>query len=282
MVTHTDNVSVCRTWTLGVLCKCSWSALGVFWECSWSALGVRWECAGNALGMRKEVLLLQSRYYGASGVQRQRLGQRPLVQASASRVCCAGNPFSSVATGALCRPLDLFATWRWRCWWPWQTWALVPIDLTSGTAEEREQALLRARLQIGLGRAHTPRVVVMPHWGREYSVHPDPLQEKLAARLHAWGALLVIGSHSHVVQDRRCSGATATYYGLGNHLFDGPQTTWQGLLVRCCAASGSLDCTPLATHRTADLVFPRIDGAIAGERCQLPLPQPEPAEGLSR
>lgn len=159
-----------------------------------------------------------------------------------------------------------------------QTWALVPIDLTSGTAEDREQALLRARLQIGLGRAHTPRVVVMPHWGREYSLHPDPLQEKLAARLHAWGALLVIGSHSHVVQDQRCSGSTATYYGLGNHLFDGPRTTWQGLLVRCCAASGSLDCTPLATHRTADLVFPRVDGAMAGERCQLSVPPPQPAD----
>lgn len=50
MVTHTDNVSVCRTWTLGVLCKCSGSVLGVLWECSGSALGVRWECAGNAQG----------------------------------------------------------------------------------------------------------------------------------------------------------------------------------------------------------------------------------------
>jgi poly-gamma-glutamate synthesis protein (capsule biosynthesis protein) len=154
-----------------------------------------------------------------------------------------------------------------------QRWALVPLNLINRSADELEATLLRARLQLGLAAAHTPRVVALPHWGREYSHHAQLLEREVAAKLHAWGALLVIGSHSHVIQEQLCEGGQATYFGLGNHLFDGPPATWQGLQVRCCEDRAALTCSATRTQRTAASPFPRPVDEHADAACRLPLPR---------
>jgi poly-gamma-glutamate synthesis protein (capsule biosynthesis protein) len=43
-------------------------------------------------------------------------------------------------------------------------------------------------------------VIVVLHWGEEYSVKPSRQQEKLAAFLHRRGVDVILGSHPHVVQ----------------------------------------------------------------------------------
>jgi hypothetical protein len=130
-------------------------------------------------------------------------------------------------------------------------------------------------MQIGLGRAHTPWVAVLPHWGREYDPHPLPEQERLAALFHEWGALLVVGAHAHVPQDTRCTEQTADYFGLGNHLFDqGDPKTWRGLEVRCCpqGPADALTCTTSVTERTRESTFPS-QAADPPQTCVLaPLP----------
>lgn len=63
-------------------------------------------------------------------------------------------------------------------------------------------------------------VIVMPHWGVEYSPHSTADQEAKARALVAAGADAIIGSHPHVVEDHEWIGSVPVYYSLGNLLFD--------------------------------------------------------------
>jgi poly-gamma-glutamate synthesis protein (capsule biosynthesis protein) len=136
-------------------------------------------------------------------------------------------------------------------------WALVSLDLAGRTADVRARALERARLQIGLGRARTGRVVVMPHWGREGQSFPAPEQERWASIFVAWGATLVVGSHAHVVQPARCDPGAAIFFGLGNHLFDeAGAAARDGLAVTCCPAGEDLRCAASHTERPPTSVYP--------------------------
>ncbi len=70
-------------------------------------------------------------------------------------------------------------------------------------------------------------VVVMPHWGVEYSLHPTDLQKEQARALVAAGAKAVIGSHPHVIEDHEWiaspqdgAAPVPVFYSLGNLLFD--------------------------------------------------------------
>jgi poly-gamma-glutamate synthesis protein (capsule biosynthesis protein) len=62
-------------------------------------------------------------------------------------------------------------------------------------------------------------VVVLLHWGQEYTEGPDHAQKLVARRLIAGGADLVVGHHPHVLQglERHDTGLVA--YSLGNFLF---------------------------------------------------------------
>ena len=68
-------------------------------------------------------------------------------------------------------------------------------------------------------RAEHDLVVVLLHWGQEYSEGPDHAQRGAAKRLLAGGADLVVGHHPHVLQglERHEHGLAA--YSLGNFLF---------------------------------------------------------------
>lgn len=68
-------------------------------------------------------------------------------------------------------------------------------------------------------RATHDLVVVLLHWGQEYSEGPDHAQKTAARRLLTGGADLVVGHHPHVLQglERHEHGLIA--YSLGNFLF---------------------------------------------------------------
>jgi poly-gamma-glutamate synthesis protein (capsule biosynthesis protein) len=79
---------------------------------------------------------------------------------------------------------------------------------TNGIPDPRRQVLNcfqdRAEL-LALVRAESARpgaagVIVLPHWGDEYSHSPNAAQRALAAELAQAGALAVVGTHPHVVQ----------------------------------------------------------------------------------
>lgn len=63
-------------------------------------------------------------------------------------------------------------------------------------------------------------VMVMPHWGKEYSTMQNTWQIKLGHILIDAGADAVIGSHPHVIEPSEVYNGKPIYYSMGNFVFD--------------------------------------------------------------
>ena len=63
-------------------------------------------------------------------------------------------------------------------------------------------------------------VLVLPHWGEQYTPVAVRDQRRVARALVDAGADLVIGSHPHVVQGVDAAGSSFIAYSLGNYVFD--------------------------------------------------------------
>ncbi len=63
-------------------------------------------------------------------------------------------------------------------------------------------------------------VVVLPHWGTQYTHVPVPEQRTVARRLVAAGADLVVGGHPHWVQGIDAVDGVPVLHSLGNFVFD--------------------------------------------------------------
>jgi poly-gamma-glutamate capsule biosynthesis protein CapA/YwtB (metallophosphatase superfamily) len=63
-------------------------------------------------------------------------------------------------------------------------------------------------------------VIVLPHWGPEYSVDPNYRQLDFARIAVESGADLVVGNHTHTVQAYETINGVLVFYGLGNFMFD--------------------------------------------------------------
>ena len=75
--------------------------------------------------------------------------------------------------------------------------------------------------QVELAKANADIVIVVPHWGSEYSTEANDNQIELAQLFADWGVDLVLGSHSHTLQPmewRTGTGGNRTLvvYSLGN------------------------------------------------------------------
>jgi poly-gamma-glutamate synthesis protein (capsule biosynthesis protein) len=106
--------------------------------------------------------------------------------------------------------------------------------------------------QIQQQKAKGDRVVVFAHWGTEYDVVHNQLQEDMA---HSWidaGADLIIGSHPHVVQDAAVYRGVPIVYSLGNFLFDQgeqPETKVGAVVAGMFATDGlSLTLIPVQSY----------------------------------
>lgn len=63
-------------------------------------------------------------------------------------------------------------------------------------------------------------IVVVPHWGVEYSLKANLTQKEYA---HKWidaGADMVVGMHPHVIENSEIYKEKYIYYSLGNYIFD--------------------------------------------------------------
>jgi len=84
-------------------------------------------------------------------------------------------------------------------------------------------------------------VVVMPHWGMEYTGVLLPEQERLAHLMIDSGADLIIGGHPHHTQKIEEYNNGKIYYSIGNFIFDGPGTHsgwYDGYLVEASFSTG--------------------------------------------
>jgi poly-gamma-glutamate synthesis protein (capsule biosynthesis protein) len=66
-------------------------------------------------------------------------------------------------------------------------------------------------------------VIVMSHWGHEYSFYPLPYQMRAARRMIDAGARLVLGHGPHYPQGMERYRDGEIVYSLGNFIFDEPQ-----------------------------------------------------------
>ena len=62
--------------------------------------------------------------------------------------------------------------------------------------------------------------VVVFHYGNEYSTTPNPSQINLSHKCIDEGADMVIGSHTHVIQEIESYKGKPIFYSLGNFVFD--------------------------------------------------------------
>ncbi len=121
-----------------------------------------------------------------------------------------------------------------------ETWATAERPGTAPLSDETLASVTRA---VADARAQADVVVVLPHWGVEYSETPTDDQRRWAAALIDAGATLVVGNHAHLAQPVEAF-ATAggqprglAAYALGNFVFDqGPWRTRQGLVLEAVFA----------------------------------------------
>lgn len=113
---------------------------------------------------------------------------------------------------------------------PPRTGPLVPADL-SHVAEVVRRADRRA-----------DAVIVLPHWGTQYTHRPEPVQRRVAQRLVAAGADLVVGGHPHWVQGVETIDGVPVVHSLGNFVFDMDfmVETMQGVMLETTWRDGEL------------------------------------------
>ena len=90
------------------------------------------------------------------------------------------------------------------------------------------------RAAIATAREMSDVVIVMPHWGPEYTHTPNPSQLALARVAADAGADLIIGNHPHYIQAFGDVNGIPVFYGLGNFVFDQTQERerQQSLILR--------------------------------------------------
>jgi hypothetical protein len=105
---------------------------------------------------------------------------------------------------------------------------------TSARAGSAELTSDRYRADLGAARdAGADVVVVLPHWGVEYTAMPTSRQRTDAKGLAGAGATVVLGSHSHWPGAIERLDGRPVVYSLGNLVFDltRSEETVQGLIV---------------------------------------------------
>ena len=63
-------------------------------------------------------------------------------------------------------------------------------------------------------------IIINIHWGKEYQGKNNQAQQNLAHQIIDTGADLIIGHHSHVVQNIELYNDKLIFYSLGNFIFD--------------------------------------------------------------
>jgi poly-gamma-glutamate synthesis protein (capsule biosynthesis protein) len=135
---------------------------------------------------------------------------------------------------------------------------------------------------VAAARAIADVVVVLPHWGIEYTSSPARAQRSFARAAAAAGADLIVGNHPHWVQAHEQIDGTFVVYALGNFVFDQDWSleTQQGAMLEVTftgARSGARvtgwrylpvhiydNYQPrLATQPESDQILQRIEAATA-------------------
>ncbi|RLV55089.1 CapA family protein [Aeromicrobium phragmitis] len=112
------------------------------------------------------------------------------------------------------------------------------IDAPPRTGPTIDQtALQRARDDITTLATQVDLVIVVPHWGTQYTNVPEPSQREMARAFTDAGADAVVGGHPHWVQGWEQHEDATVVHSLGNLVFDMDfmRETQEGILVEVLA-----------------------------------------------
>lgn len=103
-------------------------------------------------------------------------------------------------------------------------------------------------------------VVVLPHWGDQYTHVPAPVQSVVGRRLVDAGADLVVGGHPHWVQGVERHRGVTIAHSLGNAVFDMDfsEQTMEGVLLTATVGADGVDDVELAPYRMDASFTPRL------------------------
>ena len=105
-------------------------------------------------------------------------------------------------------------------------------------------------------------VVVLPHWGTQYTHTPEPVQRSVSRRLVDAGADLVVGGHPHWVQGLDVVDGVVVAHSLGNFVFDMDfmVETQQGVVLEATYWGAELKSLELVPYRMDASFAPRPAG----------------------
>ncbi len=110
-------------------------------------------------------------------------------------------------------------------------------------------------------------VVVLPHWGTQYTHVPEPIQREVGQTLVGAGADLVVGGHPHWVQGIDAVRGVPVLHSLGNFVFDMDfmEQTMEGVVLAATFWGGELKAVRLLPYRMDPATFApgRVRGAAA-------------------
>ncbi len=119
-----------------------------------------------------------------------------------------------------------------------------------------------------VGRRAVDVVVVMPHWGTQYTNRPEPIQRVVARRLVAAGADAVVGGHPHWLQGVEMVRGRLVAHSLGNFVFDMDfmRETQQGAILEMTFWGDELKAAEFVPYVMDDRFAPRVvTGRLAEE-----------------
>jgi poly-gamma-glutamate synthesis protein (capsule biosynthesis protein) len=119
-------------------------------------------------------------------------------------------------------------------------------------------------------------VVVLPHWGVEYTAAPTERQRTHARALTNTGATLILGSHSHWAGAMETLKGRPVFYSQGNLIFDlvRSEETVEGLIVEVTFVGAKPVQIRLHPTVMVDIVQPNLlkvpgDGAVVIDRMRV-------------
>ncbi|MFN8412536.1 MAG: CapA family protein [Anaerolineales bacterium] len=115
-----------------------------------------------------------------------------------------------------------------------------------GVAPVSQEYIEQIKADIVAAKSIADVVIVLPHWGTEYSSQPDAIQRQWAQEFINAGATLIIGNHPHIIQPKESFSNGTVYYALGNFVFDqGQSFRREGLVVQVTFRGSQLESTQL-------------------------------------